>query len=198
MYRKFLKTRNDKYVNKLKLIEKQKRERQKEKFDLEKLANDRELLIMKEKNLNLEIKKKDSALALSTLNNIKKNELLNDLIRDLSNVDNELLNTSIQNSISRVLKKINKHLKDKEDWLTFELHFRNSHSQFFDKLIKKHSNLSSNEIKLCAYLKLNLSSKEIASLMHVAITSVEQSRYRLRKKFNLSQKTNLSNYIQNF
>ncbi len=133
MYRKFLKTRNYKYVNKLKLIEKQKRERQKEKFDLEKLATDRELLIMKEKNLNLEIKKKDSALALSTLNNIKKNELLNDLIRDLSNVDNELLNTSIQNSISRVLKKINKHLKDKEDWLTFELHFRNSHSQFFDK-----------------------------------------------------------------
>jgi len=198
MYRKFLKTRNDKYVNKLKLIEKQKRERQKEKFDLEKLATDKELLIMKEKNLNLEIKKKDSALALSTLNNIKKNELLNDLIRDLSNVDIVLLNTSIQNSISRVLKKIIKHLKDKEDWLTFELHFRNSHSQFFDKLIKKHSNLSSNEIKLCAYLKLNLSSKEIASLMHVAITSVEQSRYRLRKKFNLSQKTNLSNYIQNF
>ena len=197
-YRNFLKHRNDKYVEKLKLIEKEKRQRQREKFELEKLGTDKELLLLKEKNLNLEIKKKDSALALSTLNNIKKNELLNDLINDLKVTENEFLNSSINSPISRVLKKINRHLKDKEDWLTFELHFRNSHSQFFDNLINRHSDLTSNEIKLCAYLKLNLSSKEIASLMNVAVASVEQSRYRLRKKFKLNKTVNLLNYIQKF
>ena len=106
-YRKFLKHRNDKYVEKLKLIEKQKRQRQREKFELEKLGTDKELLLLKEKNLNLEIKKKDSALALSTLNNIKKNELLNDLINDLKVSENEFLNSSINSPVSRVLKKIN-------------------------------------------------------------------------------------------
>jgi DNA-binding CsgD family transcriptional regulator len=101
-------------------------------------------------------------------------------------------------SVRKIIKKINSHLLDKEDWLAFELHFRNSHSQFFENLREKHPNLSTNEIKLSAYLKLNLSSKEISSLMNVAITSIEQSRYRLRKKFNLSKEINLSNYIQSF
>ena len=197
-YRSFLKRKNFKYVSRLKQLEKQKRERQKERFELEKLAIDKELLLLKEKNLNLEIKKKDSALASSTLNNIKKKELLTDLIKDIKSFDNEIANSSMNYSVRKIIKKINSHLLDKEDWLAFELHFRNSHSQFFENLREKHPNLSTNEIKLSAYLKLNLSSKEISSLMNVAITSIEQSRYRLRKKFNLSKEINLSNYIQSF
>lgn len=197
-YRAFLKTKNNNYVKKLKQLEKQKRERQKEKFELEKLATDKELLLLKEKNLNLEIKKKDFALASSTLNNIKKKELLIDLIKDIKNIDEAIEDSSLHYALKKLIKKIDNHIVDKEDWLAFELHFRNSHSQFFDNLRKKHPDLSSNEIKLSAYLKLNLSSKEIASLMNVAITSIEQSRYRLRKKFNLSKEVNLSIYIQSF
>lgn len=198
VYRNYLKSRNDKYVSKLKVLEKQKRERQKERFELEKLATDKELLLLKQKNLNLEIKKRDSALASSTLNNIKKNELLKDLVKDIKHIDDQLVNNSLHYLVRKVMKKINNNLINNEDWLTFELHFRNSHSQFFQNLREKHPNLSSNEIKLSAYLKLNLSSKEIASLMNVAITSIEQSRYRLRKKFNLSKEVNLVNYIQRF
>lgn len=197
-YWAYLNRKNLKYVNRLKLLEKQKRERQKEKFDLEKLESEKKLLMLKEENLNLEIKKKNAALASSTLNNIKKNELLTDLINDIKSIDEKLVNSSLHYPIRKVVKKINNHLVDKEDWLTFQLHFSNSHSQFFENLREKHPNLSSNEIKLSAYLKLNLSSKEIASLMNVAITSVEQSRYRLRKKFNLDKEENLVNYIQKF
>ncbi len=198
LYRQYFKIKNQKQIASLKLEEEEKRQRQKEKFELEKLVTDKELLLLREKNLNLEIKKKNSALASSTLNNIKKNELLTGLIKDLKKIDNELVNNSLHYPIKKVIKKINTQLKDKEDWLTFELHFRNSHSQFFQNLRKKYPNLSSNEIKLSAYLKLNLSSKEIASLMNIAITSVEQGRYRLRKKFNLSKEVNLVNYIQGF
>ncbi|WP_439127473.1 hypothetical protein [Polaribacter sp.] len=197
-YNLYLKKKNDKYISKLKQIEQQRRERQKEKFELEKLSSDKELLLLKEENLNLEIKKKNAALASSTLNNIKKNELLTDLINDIKSIDEKLVNSTLHYPIRKVVKKINNHLVDKEDWLTFQLHFSNSHSQFFENLREKHPNLSSNEIKLSAYLKLNLSSKEIASLMNVAITSVEQSRYRLRKKFNLDKEENLVNYIQKF
>lgn len=198
VYRAYLNMKNIKKVNQLIEIETQKRERQKEKFDLEKLEADKKLLLLKEENLNLEIKKKNAALASSTLNNIKKNELLMDLINDIKSIDSELLNSSLHYPIKKVIKKINSHLVDKEDWLTFQLHFSNSHSQFFQNINEKHPDLSPNEIKLCAYLKLNLSSKEIASLMNVAITSIEQSRYRLRKKFNLDKEENLLHYIQKF
>ncbi|MFT6700016.1 MAG: DNA-binding CsgD family transcriptional regulator [Porticoccaceae bacterium] len=196
IYRTYFKRKNLKQIAVLKLEEEEKRERQKEQFELEKLAADKELLLLKEENLNLEIKKKNSALASSALNNIKKNELLTDLIKDIKGIDKELLNSSLHYPVKKVIKKINNHLIDKEDWLTFQFHFSNSHAQFFQNLREKHPNLSSNEIKLSAYLKLNISSKEIASLMNIAITSVEQSRYRLRKKFNLNKDVNLVNYIQ--
>ena len=195
-YRSFLQRKNEKYVKRLKLLENQKRERQKAKFELEKLGIDKELLLLKEENLNLEIKKKNAALASSTLNNIKKNELLADLVIDIKKIDKELVNSSLHFPVKKVIKKINNHLLDKEDWLTFQLHFTNTHAKFFQNLQEKHPELSSNEIKLSAYLKLNLSTKEIASLMNVAITSVEQSRYRLRKKINLDKDVNLVNYIQ--
>lgn len=180
----------------LKIEEEEKRRRQEEKFELDRLETESKMSVLREENLNLEIKKKNSALASSTLNNIKKNELLTDLIKDIKSIDSELVNSSLHHPIKKVIKKIKSHLVDKEDWLTFQLHFTNSHAQFFQNLREKHPDLSSNEIKLCAYLKLNISSKEIASLMNVAITSVEQSRYRLRRKINLDKETNLVNYIQ--
>ncbi|MFT4802744.1 MAG: DNA-binding CsgD family transcriptional regulator, partial [Flavobacteriaceae bacterium] len=196
-YKSYFKNKNLKQITYLKQIEEVKRKSQEEKFKLDKLETERELMILREENLSLEIKKKNSALASSTLNNIKKNELLIDLVIDMNKIDSELVNNSLHLPVKKVIKKINSNLLDKEDWLTFQLHFNNSHTQFFQKLREKHPDLSSNEIKLSAYLKLNLSSKEIASLMHVAITSIEQSRYRLRKKINLDKDVNLVNYIQN-
>ena len=195
-YRTYFKKKSQQQITDLKQAEANKRKSQEEKFKLDKLESEREMLILRQENLNLEIKKTNSALASSTLNNIKKNELLTDLIKDVKNIDRELVNSSLHFQTKKVINKINSHLVDKEDWLTFQLHFNNSHAQFFQNLRENHPDLSSNEVKLSAYLKLNLSSKEIASLMNVAITSVEQSRYRLRKKFNLEKDVNLVNYIQ--
>ena len=197
LYRVYFKKKNLKQISALKKLEEDKRKSQEEKFKVDRLETERELLILREENLSLEIKKKNSALASATLNNIKKNELLTDLVIDMNKIDGELVNSSLHLPVKKVIKKIKNNLLDKEDWLTFQLHFNNSHTQFFQKLREKHQDLSSNEIKLSAYLKLNLSSKEIAALMHVAITSVEQSRYRLRKKINLDKDVNLVNYIQN-
>jgi ligand-binding sensor domain-containing protein/DNA-binding CsgD family transcriptional regulator len=198
IYRSYFKRKNFQQLEVLKLEEEKKRKYQEEKFELEKLAADKNMLLLKEENLNLEIKKKNSELASSTLNNIKKNELLNSLITDIQKIDEDILNSSLHSPIKKVLKKINNHLIDKEDWLAFELHFRNAHVDFFEKLREKHPELSSNEIKLSAYLKLNLSSKEIASLMNISIKSVEQGRWRLRKKLDLPKDSNLVKYIQSF
>ncbi len=198
MYRGFLQRRNSKKTALLIREEEQKRKQQQDKFEREKLEREKDLLLLKEENLNLEIQNKNSELASSTLNNIKKNELLNDLITEISDIDKNLLNTSLHAPVKKLVKKINSHLGDNEDWLTFELHFRNAHALFFEKLREKHPDLSTNEIKLSAYLKLNLSSKEIAALMNISIKSVEQSRYRLRKKLELNKDVVLVNYLQSF
>ena len=198
IYRTYFKRKNLKQITVLKFKEEVKRNRQEEKFQLDRLEAESKMAVLREDNLNLEIKKKNSELAYSTLNNIKKNELLNDLIMDIEKIDEGVLNSSLHSPIKKVIKKINHHLVDKEDWLAFELHFRNAHADFFDKLREKHPELSSNEIKLSAYLKLNLSSKEIASLMNISIKSVDQGRWRLRKKLDLSKDSNLVNYIQSF
>lgn len=197
-YRNYFRKKNKKQLTLMKSAEEEKRNRQEEKFERDKLKIEKEILLLGEENLSLEIKKKNSELASSTLNNIKKNELLLNLIEDIEKIDKEVLNKSLHSPIKKIIKKINYHLVDKDDWLTFELNFRNAHTDFFKKLRDKHPDLSSAEIKLSAYLKLNLSSKEIASLMHISIRSVEQSRYRLRKKLNLSQDGSLVNYIQTF
>ena len=196
--RGYFKAKSKRQIEILKIEEEEKRKRQKDAFELAKLESERKMLVLKEENLNLEIKKKNSELASSTLNNIKKNDLLIELIDDIKSLDREVLNSSLHSPIKRILKKINSHLTDKDDWLTFELHFRSAHSDFFEKLRAKHPDLSSNEIKLCAYLKLNLSSKEIASLMNISIRSVEQGRWRLRNKLNLQKEIGLVNYIQTF
>jgi len=198
IYRRYFKRKARTQLAILKLKEEEKRQRQEEKFELDKLEAEKNMLLLREENLSLEIKKKNSELASSTLNNIKKNELLIDLINDVTKIDENVLNSSLHSPIKNVIKKINHHLVDKDDWLTFELHFRNAHADFFDNLRQKHPDLSSSEIKLSAYLKLNLSSKEIASLMNISIKSVDQGRWRLRKKLGLPNDFNLVNYIQSF
>jgi DNA-binding CsgD family transcriptional regulator len=198
LYRNYFRKKNEKQLTLIKSAEEEKRSYQEERFERDKLKTEKEILLLRDENLGLEIKKKNSELASSTLNNIKKNELLVKLIEDIEKIDKELLNNSLHMPIRKIINNINYHLVDKDDWLTFELNFRNAHTDFFKKLRDKHPDLSSNEIKLSAYLKLNLSSKEIASLMHISIKSIEQARYRLRKKLNLPQDSSLVNYIQTF
>ena len=79
----------------------------------------------------------------------------------------------------------------------FKEAFRNADKEFFDKIKERHPELTSNDLRLCAYLRLNLSSKEIAPLVNISVKSVEIKRYRLRKKMNLPREVNLTDYIMN-
>ena len=75
------------------------------------------------------------------------------------------------------------------------MHFDNVHSDFLSALKDKYPGLSANELKLSAYLRMNLSTKEIAQLMHISIRGVEISRYRLRKKLQIPTETNLFDFL---
>jgi DNA-binding CsgD family transcriptional regulator len=75
------------------------------------------------------------------------------------------------------------------------LYFNNIHTSFTQSLKEKFPNLSANDIKMCAYLRMNLSTKEIASILNISARGVEISRYRLRKKMDLENATNLTDFL---
>ena len=167
-----------------KLIEKNKRE-----MELAKAQNEKEIIKIKNEQLKEEFRSKSNELAASTLSIIKKNELLSKVKEQLvSNVDDK-------DSVRSIITIIDKSLKQNDDWELFKEAFNNADRKFLRKLKKAHPNLSPNDIRLCAYLRLNLSSKEIAPLLSISARSVEIKRYRLRKKMDLSHDDNLVNYI---
>ncbi len=81
------------------------------------------------------------------------------------------------------------------NWNEFKKYFENVHPNFFTELTKKHNNLSQNDLKICAFIKLNMSSKEIAQILNVNNKTVDIARYRLRKKMNLDKEDNLYKII---
>ncbi|NHF59528.1 LuxR family transcriptional regulator [Flavobacteriaceae bacterium TP-CH-4] len=166
-----------------KLIEKNKRE-----LELTQVQNEKEIIRIKNERLEIENKSKSKELAASTMSIIKKNELL-------TNIKNELNSIEDKEMVRPVIKIIDKSLNRNDDWELFQEAFNNADSEFLKKVKALHPNLSPNDLRLCAYLRLNLSSKEIAQLLHISPRSVEIKRYRLRKKMDLRQGDNLVGYI---
>jgi len=168
-----------------KLIE----ENQKE-LDLTRLQNEKEIMELKNNQLQQENRSKSNELAASTMSIIKKNELLNQIKEQLGKVKDTKI-------VRPVIKTIDQNLNQRKNWELFQEAFNNADRDFFKKVTEVHPDLSPNDLKLCAYLRLNLSSKEIAGLINISPRSVEVKRYRLRKKLGLDNNENLANYIIN-
>jgi len=154
---------------------------------LKDLESSQQIIKLNNDKLRADIESKNRELANSTMSIIKKNEFLND-------IKNELLEGSGKN-ITKVVKIIDTNLNNTDDWKLFEEAFNNADKKFLDKIKAKHPELTPNDLRLCAYLRLNLTSKEIAPLLNISPRSVEVKRYRLRKKMNLDHNANLTNYI---
>lgn len=169
--------------------QRQKLLRQKEKeLEIQQLENKQQLMHFKNLDLQKDIDIKNRELGLSTMNLIRRNELLSTIKKELNSVKSA-------DEITNVVKLINRNLNASDDWKLFEEAFENADKDFIKKLKSSHPNLTSNDLRLCTYLRLNLSSKEIAPLLNISLRSVEVKRYRLRKKMNLPHEASLTNYI---
>lgn len=155
---------------------------------IKELENQKQLIQFKNENLQLDIENKSRELGLSTMNLIQKNEVLND-------IKNQLNKVGSLKEVKEVVRLINRQLNTTADWKVFEEAFNNADKEFLKSVKAKHPNLTSNDLRLCAYLRLNLSSKEIAPLLNISHKSVEVKRYRLRKKMDLNHDVNLTDYI---
>ncbi len=139
-----------------------------------------------------EIKLKQKELASTTMNVAKKNELILELKNLLLMNKDKFQN---QQRYRSFIKKLNSSINDDEDWRHFEVNFKELHEDFFEVLLERYRSLTPKDLKLCAYLKMNLSSKEIAPLMGITTRGVEIHRYRLRKKLNIDSSRNISNFL---
>ncbi|PSR08428.1 MAG: hypothetical protein C7M88_09895 [Candidatus Arcticimaribacter sp.] len=159
-----------------------------QKAALIQLENQKELIRIRNEQLQQDVESKSRELVIATMSTLRRNEFLNKIKKDLSEIETEP-------RIDLLIKKINKNLKRNDDWEYFEEAFNNADKGFFKILKTRHPKLTNNDLRLCAYLRLNLSSKEIAPLLNISVQSVEIKRYRLRKKMNLSRDQRIVDYI---
>ncbi len=157
--------------------------------------NEQRVMKLKNEQLELELASKSRELANSAMSIVYKNELLNtvhDELLQLRDGDGRKLS-------NEQLRKINKIIEDarsdERDWNIFEESFNETHENFFKKLKADYPELVPNDLKLCAYLRMNMSSKEIASLLNITTRGVEIRRYRLRKKLSLTPHKNLTEFL---
>ncbi len=155
----------------------------------EQLENERLIMKINNDNLKMDIENKNREMAISMMNIVKRNKMLNQIKKELNEIDSYSL------KVKSVLNLINQNLNNKNDLEKFEKAFNNTDKHFMDRLKEKHPNLSPNDLRFCAYLRLNLSSKEIAPLLNITVRSVEIKRYRLRKKMNLPHDAGLIDHI---
>ncbi len=150
---------------------------------------------IKNEKLQLEIDNKNTELLNFTMHLVQKGELLSNLKTHMSKMTKVLENSSGLEELKKMIKVINDAEKMDNDWENFVYHFDKAHNSFTMNLKQKFPKLTANELKLCTFLKLNLSTKEIAQLMNISLRGVELSRYRLRKKLELPTETSLFEFF---
>lgn len=150
------------------------------------------LLAMEKEKFAKEIKLKQNELTGTSLVLAKKNELLLELKQMLAN---NYEGFKSKKHFESIQSKIDKSLNDSEEWNDFEMNFNELHQDFFEKLLQSYPKLTPKDLKLAAYLKMNLTSKEIAPLLGISVRGVEIHRYRLRKKLGLDSSKHLSNFL---
>jgi ligand-binding sensor domain-containing protein len=146
-------------------------------------------------SLELDKKEKAKALATSTMHLVERGGLLLTIKQELMAVIKKLNIPNGAYEFRSVFRMMNDTEKNDDDWNRFAIYFDEVHNNFLSTLKTKFPQLSPTDLKLCAYLRLNLSSKEIAQLLNISLKGVEVSRYRLRKKLNLPSEINLFDYI---
>ncbi|GAB4051967.1 ligand-binding sensor domain-containing protein [Spirosoma litoris] len=155
----------------------------------------RKIILLQKEQLEQSIIQKSEELANSTMALIQKNELLVQLKEELNRVKARSGSRLPGDDFQRINTLIDNNISSEQDWKLFESNFNKVHEQFLKHLLEKYPDLGQGDLKLAAYLRMNLSTKEIAQLLNITHRSVELKRYRLRKKLDLDGDTNLSEFM---
>ena len=180
---------------KLELYEKE------QEFKQERDLQDRKIDSLQAENLQAELRHKSEELVQSTLNIVRKNEMLLDIRKEVQGISHSISEenlVSLRRKTLRLLGKIDTNLEHDDGLQAFQSTFDSVHHNFFRKLEEAYPELNNKEKQLCAYITMDLLSKEIAPLMNLSLRGVEIGRFRLRRKFKLEEGENLAEFLQRF
>jgi tetratricopeptide (TPR) repeat protein len=160
---------------------------------------EKEILLQQDKELKQNLDYKNRQLTSYTLQLIRNNEFSSNVISELQKLLLELnpRDTEKRDHLKKIMTSFRQFVSG-HDWEEFRLYFEEVHQSFYDILSQKYPDLTPNEKKLCAFLRLGLSNKEIASIIFRELRSIESARNRLRKKMNLDTEVNLINHLSQF
>ncbi|WP_428330501.1 ligand-binding sensor domain-containing protein [Mucilaginibacter sp.] len=161
----------------------------------EAIVNEQQIVKIKNEQLQADLASKSRELANSAMNIVYKNELLQKISEEITHLKDSAGKQLADDQLRKIQKVIDEGMSDERDWNIFESSFNEAHENFFKKLKAEHPDLVPNDLKLCAYLRMNMSSKEMASLLNISLRGVEIRRYRLRKKLDLAHDKNLVEFL---
>lgn len=152
---------------------------------------------MQTRNIQLQndVLNKSKELASSTFHLIRKNEALLQIKEELMRFKAESTDRTAAKHYQKMLRLVDEHLGNEQDWQVFEDNFNQVHDEFFKKLKSMFPSITPGDLRLAAYLRMNLSSKEIAPLLHLSIRGIENKRYRLRRKLEMEGEENLVEFL---
>ncbi len=163
--------------------------------ELEQNKKESEIIALQNEKLESDISFQNAELASAAMHLVKKGELIAKLKEDLAQLTKGAESVKVTSEIKRITKTLNEDENMDKEWEQFSKHFDKVHSNFLAALKEKHTTITPSELKLSAYLRMNLTTKEIAQLINISVRGVEISRYRLRKKLNLEGDMTLFDYL---
>ncbi len=185
----------------LAIVEKDRELKVKEReFEEENARKERQIIQLEKDKLQHDLQHKSQEMANLMINFVRKNEMLTEIKSDIFKVMSALKGENTRETKQMLLvvnNKIDSNIQSDEVLKKIEEQFDLVHNNFMKRLQEKHPDLSVNERMMCAYLKMNLSTKEIAPLLNISVRGVETIRYRIRKKFGLEREDSLNEYLDN-
>lgn len=169
-----------------------------ERYHREALITENEIIDLRNEKLRSEMTFRDKELANQTMAIIDKNKFLIRVKEDLTSVQDYVVAEKAKNKIHSLIRRIKKEIDIKHHNKIFETYFDEANEEFFRHLKQKHPDLTPYDLRLCAFIRMNISTKEIATILNISYRGAEVSRYRLRKKMDLSRDVNLSSYLTAF
>lgn len=171
-------------------------EHQKAVFQEKSFKAEQEIFRLKNENLENEVEAKQTQLSASVLQSAHKNQFLADIKAQIQKI--ELPGNVPQNlELRKVVRSIDQELDQEDYWVQFQLTFNQMHQRFVQELHQLHPDISDHDNRLCCFIRMGLSNAEIASILHITVNGVEQSKYRLKKKMDLDKDASLNDYIRN-
>lgn len=170
--------------------------RKKEKMKKQLKETENWELMLQNNQYEIELNLKNRELTSNTLIITEKNQSLKGLIHEIEILGKEGKIPAKDESVLK--KKIKEHLDQRDEWQYFKIHFENVNPNFFTKLKETFPSLSENDLRFCAYIRIGMSTKEIAQILSVLPDTVITTRYRLRKKMELGQDSSLEDFLRTF